>query len=106
MYEIIGTTVKMTRGDSFVSEVTIYNADGTKYTPGATDVITFAMKRSEYDAQVAVTKTIPYDTQILQMDPADTKDLALGRYIYDIDIVKDGMKDTFISGVFILLPEV
>ena len=106
MYEIIGTTIKLIRGDSFISEVTIYDSDGSTYTPELGDVITFAMKRSHYDAEAEVTKTIPNDTMILQLDPADTEDLSLGRYVYDIDIVMDGVKDTFISGVFILLPEV
>ena len=107
MYTISGTTVRQTRGDSFISEVEIYDQEGKAYTPQPTDTITYAMKKTYWDAKPLVTKSIDKETMLLQLDPEDTDELATGRYVYDIDIVMlGGVKDTFISGVWILEPEV
>lgn len=107
MYTISGTTIKMTRGDTFISEVEILDASGETYTPAAGDVITFALKKTYWDAQPKISKTIDHDTMLLQLDPADTAELDAGRYVYDIEIVMTGgVKDTFISGVWILEQEV
>ena len=107
MYNIIGTTITLTRGDSFNATVTIFNASGTKYTPVSTDTITFAMKKTYWDKDALITKAIAYDDLLLDLDPEDTAELATGRYVYDIDLVNEsGDKDTFISGVLLLNPEV
>ena len=45
-----------------------------------------------------IVKTIPNDTQVLSLAPADTKDLGFGLYDYDVEItLADGTVDTFIS---------
>lgn len=103
MYTISGTTVRQTQGDSFISEVEIYDQDGKPYTPQPTDTITFTMKKTYWDATPTVTKSISADNMLLELEPEDTATLATGRYVYDIDIVMlGGVKDTFISGVWIL----
>lgn len=101
MVKIQGTTITMTRGDTLIVNVEIDN-----YTPQADDVIRFACARSYVSSEVAIRKTIPNDTLTLRLDPADTKDLAYGDYVYDIELTyADGRVDTFIAGATLRLTE-
>lgn len=44
---------------------------------------------------------------VLYIAPSDTRDLRIGSYVYDIEITfENGDVDTFISGVFQILPDV
>lgn len=114
MVEVQGTTIYCTRGDTLNLAITIYNADGTEYTPASGDVITFGLKHNtmtmgnkEYrDTMPLITKTI--SDLALVLDPSDTADLPFGEYAYDIELVKaNGDVDTFIpASPFILTPEV
>lgn len=107
MFKIYGTTIILTRGDTFVTEVTIYDDDGDVYTPLSSEPVTFTM-RKDYESPVLIQKEIPHETMILKLDPADTAGLDVGRYVFDIDIVlAGGTKDTFIpEGTLLLTPEV
>lgn len=115
MYVVNGTTIKMTRGDTVIIQVSI-NRDGTAYTPVAGDKIRFAAKHTKFnskntqftDLNPVIEKTIPYDTMVLRLDPNDTKGLEFGNYTYDIQITfEDGVVDTFIAEAqLVLLPEV
>lgn len=110
MYEINGTTIKLTRGDTFkVTVIPKWKGTGEEYTPAQGDVIRFALKRSVYtDVEPLIEKNIPTDTMLLHLQPSDTKQLAFGDYIYDIEITfANGDVDTFIQEArFTLLPEV
>lgn len=117
MYEIEGTTITMTRGDTMIAEVAaLQKSSGNPYTPQSGDSIRFAMKtpkmnskRTEYvDAEPLLIKTIPIDTMILRLDPQDTKSIGFGDYVYDIELTfSDGRVDTFIHDAKITLtPEV
>lgn len=108
MYKIDGTRIELTRGDSFYGQVGMKNQDGTDYEPQEGDVIRFALKKRYWDEDPLIEKTIPNDTLVLHLLPADTKTLAVGGYEYDIEIqFADGDVDTFINqATFILLPEV
>ena len=117
MYEINGTTIRLTRGDTFEATVAmISKVTGEEYTPVEGDVVRFAMKhncfnesRTAYiDTEPLIEKTIPNDTLLLRLDPNDTKTLAFGDYVYDCEITfADGDVDTFINGATIsILPEV
>lgn len=115
MYSIKGTTITLTRGDTFVTNITL-KRDNSTYTPVNGDRIRFAMKSPEMNARktawtddtVLVEKAIPYNTMQLKLDPEDTKELDFGQYRYDIEITfANGDVDTFIeNAVFILNPEV
>ena len=115
MYSIKGTTITLTRGDTFITNITL-KRDGSTYTPVNGDRIRFAMKSPEMNARktawtddtVLVEKAIPYNTMQLKLDPEDTKELDFGQYRYDIEITfANGDVDTFIeNAVFILNPEV
>lgn len=103
MYKITGTTIRLTRGDTFICEVTIYDAEGNEYTPKAGETVTFEMRKTYWEATPLITKSLDTETMILQLASADTENLATGRYQYTIAIILQGnIKDTFISGTLIL----
>ena len=107
MYKIDGTTITLTRGDSFYCQLSLTRG-GEAYTPDPSDTIRFALKKDYFDTEALITKTIPNDTLVLSLLPADTKTLAFGTYVYDIEITfADGDVDTFINeAIFTLAPEV
>ena len=115
MIKITGNTIEMTRGDTLAVTVGIYDGSDP-YVPVEGDVIRFALKHAEMtlgrkgfkDANPLITKTIPNDTLILQLNPADTKQLDFGEYVYDIELTHaSGVVDTFIANErFIISPEV
>ena len=115
MYNIVGQSIWLTRGDSFSAEISPQLND-TTYTPLEGDVIKFYLKRnlikldnSGYvDANPLIQKTIPNDTMILEISPSDTKQLAFGDYVYDVELTyADGTVDTFINNaLFKIVPEV
>ena len=117
MFKIEGTTITLTRGDTFVCTVGMKRkSTGQAYTPTSGDSIRFAMKRpvmtptfdGYIDTEPVLEKSIPYDTCRLRIEPNDTKALPFGQYVYDIEItMEDGTVDTFIdTAKFILAPEV
>lgn len=116
MIKIKGNTIEMTRGDTLIVTVGITDENGQEYTPDANDSIRFALKHAEMtlgrkgykDADPLITKTIPNDSLVLQLNPADTKGLDFGEYVYDIELTHaGGAVDTFIANTrFIIAPEV
>ena len=105
-YSITGTTITLTRGDTFEALVSATKKDGTPYIPVEGDVIRFAMKENYDDARPLLVKEIPIDTMILVIEPEDTKPLAFGKYVYDIELTKvTGEVDTFITKATLKLTE-
>lgn len=102
-YSVTDTTIELTRGDSFSTYVTLEG-----YEPTEGDRIRFAMKKSYKDVEPVLVKEVPTDTMILSLRPADTKELAFGRYVYDMELTTAGGDVfTFITkGLFILTEEV
>ena len=107
-------SISLTRGDTFRAKVGILLEDGTPYIPSAEDSLRFALKHPQLnndgtdyaDKNPLILKTIPTDTMILQLDPADTKSLGFGDYVYDIEItLEDGTVDTFITSAPFKLTE-
>lgn len=106
-YTVQGTTITLTRGDTFASTIRIYHSNGKKvYTPVQGDTIRFAMKKNIEDKIPLILKDIPIDTMMLVLDPVDTKNLPYGTYYYDIEITTvDGNVCTFITKSRIILTE-
>ena len=75
-YSVSGTTITLTRGDTFMEDITINKQDDTPYTPVEGDSVRFAMKSSYEDAEPILTKDIPNDSLKLILEPEDTKELA------------------------------
>lgn len=90
--------ITLTRGDTFRAYVNITDSDGNPYAPQKGDRIRFALKKNVMDLEPLILKEIPIDTLILHLKPEDTKELAFGSYIYDIELTKaNGDVDTFIT---------
>lgn len=68
-YSITGTTITLTRGDTFEALVSATKKDGTPYIPVEGDVIRFAMKENYDDARPLLVKEIPIDTMMLMLEP-------------------------------------
>ena len=58
-YSITGTTITLTRGDTFEALVSATKKDGTQYIPVEGDTIRFAMKENYDDARPILVKEIP-----------------------------------------------
>lgn len=115
MYSISGTTIKLTRGDTLSAEITVMNGEEV-YVPAQGDEINFYLKHNKMDSGKTqyidqtplITKGVPTGTMLLTLDPDDTKDLAFGDYVYDLEMTfANGDVDTFINNAkFTLIPEV
>jgi len=114
-YSISGTTIRLTRGDTFYCLVGITKNE-QPYTPTEGDEVRFALKhktmtasKKEFtDRSPLIKKGIPIDTMVLHLEPKDTKKLPFGEYVYDVQITfENGDVNTFIKeATFVIMPEV
>ena len=105
-YSVSGTTITLTRGDTFMALISITDSEGVPYVPVEGDSVRFAMKATYGDAEPLLVKDIPIDTLKLVIDPEDTKKLPFGNYVYDIQLTKaSGEVDTFIPTAKLKLTE-
>lgn len=108
--------IEMTRGDTLYLSVGLTRENGQEYIPASGDTIRFALKNRELnragtdylDDEPLIMKDVDMETMQLKLDPADTKSLGFGTYVYDMQITyANGDVDTFIPPTeFILTPEV
>lgn len=96
--------VVLTRGDTCAFDVEIKTDSGETYTPQETDVITFTVKKDTKTSVILLQKT---GTTIV-INPADTRNLKYGNYVYDVTLVtQSGSVYTIIPPTeFILAEEV
>lgn len=105
-YSVKGTTITLTRGDTFAAIIEISDSEGNAYQPVEGDSIQFTMKMSYNDPEPLISKDVPIDNMKLVLNPEDTKDLAFGSYVYDIQLTKaTGEVDTFIAKAKLQLTE-
>ena len=105
-YAVSGTTINLTRGDTFMALISITDSENNPYIPVEGDSIRFAMKATYADEKPLIVKDIPIETMKLILEPEDTKNLAFGKYVYDVQLTKaTGEIDTFITKAKINLTE-
>lgn len=104
---IDGTEISLTRGDSLIINFVI-TKNGKEYTPVDGDTVRFALKRTIPDDGPIILKNANITDMTITLDPADTKELTFGKYVYDIELTTaDGYVDTFIGpSVFKITEEV
>lgn len=106
MYAIDGTTIILTKGDTARCLINIV-VDGEPYVPQEGDIVRFAVKKAYSSRPVLISKIVPNGSQILTLNPADTKRLPAGDYVYDVEMTfANGDVHTFIEGELTLKPEV
>lgn len=109
-YKVEGTNITLTRGDTLRVKIVplMPGKKNVPYTPVPGDKIRFAMKQTfKDDEPVMIMADIPIDDCVLYIRPEQTKSIAYGRYVYDIQLTyADGDVDTFIKGSLTLTEEV
>ena len=77
---------EITRGDTGLFSVTLYDAEGTEYIPTEGETLTFYLMKKDCDdlTEAILVKDIPVDTMQLELEPSDTIDLQTGSYAYRI----------------------
>ena len=100
-----GLSITLTRGDTFVSDLTILDAQGEPYTPTTDDLIRFEMRKYKTDAIPLLAIDIPITEPLrLELEPEQTASLPYGYYVYDISLTRaNGDVDTFITDGEILI---
>ena len=94
---ISGTDISLTRGDSLILNFSIKKNE-EDYTPVQGDVVRFALKHTIPDDAPLILRTADTTNMTITLNPEDTKDLAFGTYVYDIELTTvDGYVDTFIG---------
>lgn len=96
--KVKGKSISLTRGDTCAINVEIHKTNGELYIPNEGDTIRFALKEDVEESTPLILKDIPTDTMMLKIDPEDTKPLAFGVYVYDIELTTEsGEVYTFIT---------
>ena len=102
-------TIHLTRGDTArfsIGEI-VNTITNTNYTPTAEDTVTMTIKKTVMQADPCVQIIVP-GGEVLHIKPEDTKAMAFGKYVYDIQItMADGDVYTIVPpATFDLLKEV
>lgn len=79
--------IRITRGDSLTVNVSLTDNEGFPYEPIEGDEIWFRVKKTAIADDVLIEKSIDPQTLTLELVEADTKDLAFGNYVYEIECV-------------------
>lgn len=101
MLKIEGNNIFLTRGDSAVIDLTIYDEQGNIYTPKQNDVIVFSVKLNVNNIELALRKT--FEDLTITITKLESLKFNYGTYFYDIKLINEDLIDTFItSGKFII----
>lgn len=107
MFTINDNNISLTRGDTLFLTVNLTDSDGDPYVPSEGDRIRLAMKRRINSSDLVMLKEISPETLTFEIEPQDTKDLAYGTYVYDIELTdSEGHVNTVIFGKFRITEEV
>ena len=102
-------TIHLTRGDTArfsIGEI-VNTITNTNYTPTAEDTVTMTIKKTVLQADPCV-QIIVSGGEVFHIKPEDTKAMAFGKYVYDVQLtMADGDVYTIIPPTtFELLKEV
>ena len=83
---VVNNSKEITRGDTGLFSVTLYDAEGAEYIPTEGETLTFYLMTKDCDdlTEAILVKDIPVDTMQLELEPSDTRDLQTGSYAYRI----------------------
>ncbi len=87
MFQINGSNILLTRGDSARFSITIDNlATGKAYELAADDVLIFAVKKYAIDSFPVLLKKECTGSSDFYIEPEDTKKIPAGAYKYDVEL--------------------
>jgi hypothetical protein len=97
MLKVRGTEISFNRGDDVSLTLTIYDVDGAPYELQEGDKLYFSAKAKIDDPNYAIPPK-ELEGNVIHIVPADTYDLAFGKYVYDVQFVTaGGRKSTIIE---------
>lgn len=106
MVTINGHEITMTRGDTLNIALMITDDTGAEYQLLSADRLIFRLARN-FDETILVTKTLNNSSPSIVLEPADTKSLSYGAYVYEVEMTSGSTVDTIIAkGKLILDKEV
>lgn len=108
LYVLNDNTIKLTRGDTALLSIDIYNETiGNSYELAADDKLTLSVKKTLKGSTYCFQKTITGSTSIT-IKPEDTRNLDFGDYFYDVQLnTSTGDVYTVIEpSPFVVMPEV
>lgn len=86
---VVNNSKEITRGDTGLFSVTLYDAEGAEYIPTEGETLTFYLLRKDCDdlTEAILVKDIPINTMQLELTASDTRELQKGSYPYRIRII-------------------
>lgn len=111
MVNITDKNIFMTKGDTAILSLTIYDKKGEKYIPSFYDVCLLTIKKctSQSVPSAQIKGTADGENVRFEIKPEDTSNLVCGEYVYDIQVKFDynGDVNTVIPlSKFVLMQEV
>ena len=111
MLQIDGYKIFMTKGDTGILSLTIYDKKGEKYIPSFYDVCLLTIKKhtSQSAPSAQIQGIVDGENVRFEIMPEDTSNLVCGEYVYDIQVKFDynGDINTVIPlSKFVLMQEV
>ncbi len=91
---------ELTRGDTGLYSMSLYDEDGAEYIPTEGDTLTFYLLKKDCDdmTEALLVKDIPWNTMTLELEPQDTENLSVGTYAYRIKLIdEEGRKYTVVK---------
>lgn len=95
MLKIEGNNIFLTRGDSAVIDLTIYDEQGNIYTPKQNDVIVFSVKTNVNNVDLILRKT--FEDLTLEISSKESLKFNYGEYFFDVKLINHDLTDTFIT---------
>lgn len=82
----INNIKELTRGDTGMYSITLYDEEGAEYIPDSDDVLTFYLLKKNCDEldEALLIKDIPISTMQLEIEPSESLALSAGTYQYKI----------------------
>ena len=91
MFEVKNGIIKITRGDSASLKVDLKKSDGSEYVMQSGDTLTMTVRKI---IGASVLMQVVSTTNTIYISPADSKKLAVGSCVYDIEL-KTASGDVF-----------
>lgn len=85
MLKINGTDISLTRGDTAYLNVSVFYENGNEYLLSAQDELTLTLRKTADAPLILIEKKLA-GAQEFHFEPADTKSLRRGDYVYDVQL--------------------